>query len=55
MWSTVILVLISLVNSTSLTLAIWAGLQLHDTDWWIVFLIVFIMGAIYNVEYCKLA
>jgi hypothetical protein len=53
MWSTAILVLISITNSLFLSLTIWAALQLKHTDWWVVFLIIFIMGSAYEIAYCK--
>jgi hypothetical protein len=48
-----LLILISVVNSVFLTLAIWAGLQLPHTDWWVVLSVIFIMGTLYEVEYSK--
>ncbi|KAH0146012.1 hypothetical protein KCU67_g12408, partial [Aureobasidium melanogenum] len=41
------LVTLSIINSVFLTLTIWAALQLRGSDWWIVFLVAFIMGLLY--------
>lgn len=45
------LITLSIINSVFLTLTIWAALQLRGSDWWIVFLVAFIMGLLYEVDY----
>ncbi|KAG9517848.1 hypothetical protein KCV07_g5969, partial [Aureobasidium melanogenum] len=44
------LITLSIINSVFLTLTIWAALQLRGSDWWIVFLVAFIMGLLYEVD-----
>jgi len=50
-----ILISISIVNSVLLILAIWTRFNLAHTDWWAVFLVAFIMGFFYQLEYSELA
>ncbi|KAH0344117.1 hypothetical protein KCU83_g8491, partial [Aureobasidium melanogenum] len=47
------LITLSIINSVLLTLTIWAALQLRGSDWWIVFLVAFIMGLLYEVDYLR--
>ncbi|KAK6001272.1 hypothetical protein QM012_002603 [Aureobasidium pullulans] len=47
------LIALSIINSVLLTLTIWAALQLRGSDWWIIFLIAFIMGLLYEVDYMR--
>ncbi|KAG9605396.1 hypothetical protein KCU77_g762, partial [Aureobasidium melanogenum] len=47
------LITLSIINSVLLTLIIWAALQLRGSDWWIVFLVAFIMGLLYEVDYLR--
>lgn len=53
MLSWIMLVALSMVNSLALTLTIWAALQLKHTDWWVVFLVIFIIGLAYQIECSK--
>ncbi|KAH0286076.1 hypothetical protein M436DRAFT_78155 [Aureobasidium namibiae CBS 147.97] len=53
MLKTAMLISISIVNSVFLILTIWARFQLAHTDWWAVFLVAFIMGFIYQLEYMR--
>ena len=50
-----ILISLSIVNSAFLILTIWARFQLAHTDWWAVFLVAFIVGFLYQLEYSELA
>ncbi|KAG9855413.1 hypothetical protein KCU98_g1728, partial [Aureobasidium melanogenum] len=47
------LIALSIINSVFLTLTIWAALQLRGSDWWIVFLVAFSMGLLYEVDYLR--
>lgn len=53
MLSMMLLVILSVVNSLALTLTIWAALQRKHTDWWVVFLVIFIIGLAYQVASSK--
>lgn len=53
MLSWIMLVVLSMINSLALTLTIWAALQLKHTDWWVVFLVIFIIGLAYQIEMSK--
>lgn len=46
------LIVLSIINSVFLTLTIWAALQLRGSDWWVVFMVAFILGLLYEVDYC---
>ena len=46
------LIVLSIINSVFLTLTIWAALQLRGSDWWVVSMVAFIMGLLYEVDDC---
>lgn len=54
MFTIAVLISISIVNLVFLTLTIWARLQLNHTDWWAVFLAIFLIGFVYQLEYSEL-